>query len=190
MHLGWAQFTQLRTCLSALLTTERCPSTRPGLSAAPRLLQPLLRLVILSRSSLAACAGLGPLKEHPVSNQPQVTQSHPAPVPTASNKGNSCCYSNLGLHTPTLFCITGLAWLQILLPSLRNLTTLPHDLIKLPSIFSLITLSERGVQVAEHSGDEAVAPAKSTYTRRTWCNRGFTGSLTPLSWQMFQLLQK
>lgn len=59
---------------------------RPGLSAIPCLLQPLFRLVIIPRNSLAACTGLDPLRDSPVSNQQQVTLMHLASFLNASDQ--------------------------------------------------------------------------------------------------------
>lgn len=83
---GWAQFTELSTCPSALLLRERCPSMRPGLSPTPCLLQPLVRLAIVPRNSLTACTGLDPLKDSSVSNQQQVMLMQPASFLNASDQ--------------------------------------------------------------------------------------------------------
>lgn len=108
---------KLRTRWSALLMTERCPSMRPGLPANPRLLQLLFGPITTPSSSLAACTGLDPPKDTCRSRRCHL---HPS-------KQNSCCYSDPGPHTPTLFCILGLAWLRDLFPSLHNLATSLRD---------------------------------------------------------------
>lgn len=81
----WAQFAKLSVRLSALLTMERRPSVRPGLSALPCLLQPLFRLGVIPRGRLTACTGLDPLKGSPVSNQQQVPLMQPASSLNASD---------------------------------------------------------------------------------------------------------
>lgn len=105
---GWAKFTKLSTCLSALLMTERCPSMQPGLSATPTLLQPLFRLVIIPRNSLTACTGLNPLKDSPVSHQQQVTLTQPASFLNATDQmkllllfKSRTAHANFILHNKT-----------------------------------------------------------------------------------------